>query len=326
MFADDALQRRHVEIAVRIALEMQHDARADLRASLGRLDRIGTLAVRRPLPALRLSGPARKDVDMVGDDEGRIKADAEPADQRFRGPLVAGSFQLLHEGARAGIGDHAERLLEVFAAHADAVVDNGERPCLLVGFYEDAERRIRAGELTGRGLESQLFAGVRSIGDQFSQENVAVGIDGMDDEIEKPGDVGLERSLDSAARRAGRAVVHGVGHRLSAPVGIKRPLISKCGLKIQRRENGKRKGRPRGDAAGLGKGRGYSTQRLEKTARPAIAPPGGWGADEIRRHGEPGHRGNGNKLDPFLGRSRARLGQNHDVSTFLEALAVRLHS
>ena len=326
MFADDALQGRHVEVVLCIALEVQHHARANFGTILGRLDRIGALAVRRPFPAFRLSGAARIDVDMVGDDEGRIETDAESADQRFRRPLVACPLELFHEGARAGIGDDAERLLEVFTAHADAIVDDRKSLRLLVGFDGDAERRVRAGNLPGRRLESQLFAGIRRVGNQLAQENVAVGIDGMDDEIEKSGDVGLERSLDSAARRAGRAIVHGVGHRLKAPVGMERPLISKCGLKIQRQEKGKRKGRPWGNTVGLGKGRNYSTQRLEKTARPAIAPPGGWGADEIRRHGEPGHRGNGNKLDPLLGRSRARLGQNHEISSFLAALAVLSHS
>jgi hypothetical protein len=106
---------------------MQHDAGA-ARRRVGELrGRNGkrALAVRRPQPGHIRPGAARHHLDPLGHHEGRIKADAEPADQRG---LVVGLFGLdaveKRLGARAR--DGAERLGELVAAHADAVVLDGQ--------------------------------------------------------------------------------------------------------------------------------------------------------------------------------------------------------
>src|SRR4029453_10190547 len=66
------------------------------------------------------AGTARIDVDAVGDDEGGVEADAELTDELRVLLLVAG-----HAGEElggAGLGDRAEVLDRLVAAHADAVV------------------------------------------------------------------------------------------------------------------------------------------------------------------------------------------------------------
>ena len=88
-----------------------------------------------PLPsddqsqASSASGAARDHVDPVRHHEGRIEADAELADQR--GALGRlGGLDPLHEGLGAGARDGAERLDHLVAAHADAVVLDGEPAAL----------------------------------------------------------------------------------------------------------------------------------------------------------------------------------------------------
>ena len=65
-------------------------------------------------------GAARQHLDPVGDDEGRIEADAELADQLRILLLVAG--QALEELGGARLGDGAQVRDRFVAAHADAVV------------------------------------------------------------------------------------------------------------------------------------------------------------------------------------------------------------
>ena len=67
------------------------------------------------------------DVDLVGDHEHGIEADAELADQPLaQAVLVFGAANLVEEGARAGIGDGSERRDQFVASHADAIVGDGQ--------------------------------------------------------------------------------------------------------------------------------------------------------------------------------------------------------
>ena len=102
-------------------------------------DREGALAVGRPAPGLVAAGAAGDHLDLVGDHERRIEADAELADQ---GGAFAGLVRLepLHEGLGAGARDGAERLDHLVAAHADAVVLDRERAG--VGVDADGDARL----------------------------------------------------------------------------------------------------------------------------------------------------------------------------------------
>jgi hypothetical protein len=63
---------------------------------------------------------------LVGDDERRVEADAELADQVRVLGAVRG--ELLEELARARLGDGADVLDHLLPRHADAVVRHGDRP------------------------------------------------------------------------------------------------------------------------------------------------------------------------------------------------------
>lgn len=69
----------------------------------------------------------------------------------------------------------------------------GQNALVLIDLDPDRKRRFfrRQGRI-GNRLVAQLFAGVRRIGNQFAQENVAVGIDRMHHEMQKARDIGLK--------------------------------------------------------------------------------------------------------------------------------------
>ena len=161
-------------------------------AAADRADRIFALAVGRPLPGLVAARLARDDVDTVGDHEGRIEADAELADELG---AVLGGLEPLEEGTRAGARDRAQRLGQLVAAHADAVVLDGEALVVSIGADGDARLRIVAEQLGPLDrLIAQLLAGIGSVGDQLAQEDVAVRINRVDHEVKEPRNVGFEGS------------------------------------------------------------------------------------------------------------------------------------
>ncbi len=183
-----------------------------LRAALRRVferqrrDGEGALAVRRPAPGLVRPGAVRIDGDFVRDHERRIEADAELPDER--GGFLARVFgrELVQEGLGAGAGDGAKPAGEVFAGHANAVVREGQR--LGVGIDRDLDRERRAvldQFRLGDRFVAQLLAGVGGVGDELADENLPVGIDRMDHEMQQARNVGLE------ALRAGGFAGRGLG-------------------------------------------------------------------------------------------------------------------
>ncbi len=106
----------------------------------------------------------RIDGDFVRDHEGRIKADAELANER--GGFLASVFgrKLVQEGLGAGAGDGAKPLGQVFAGHADAIVREGQRLGVRIDRNLDREGRAVLDEFRlGDCFVAQLLAGVGGV-------------------------------------------------------------------------------------------------------------------------------------------------------------------
>ena len=208
MVADDTLEGAGLEEFLRGVVQVEGDAGSALRRVFERerRDGEGALAVGRPAPGFVGSSPAGVDDDLVRDHERRIEADAELPDER--GSFLARVFRrkLVQEGLGAGAGDGAKPLRQVFAGHANAIVRKGER--LGVGIDRDLDRERRAvlDQLRlGDQFVAELLAGVGRIGDELADENLPVGIDRMDHEVQQARNVGLE------ALRAGGFAGRGLG-------------------------------------------------------------------------------------------------------------------
>src|SRR5215468_1371154 len=90
--------------------------------------------------------------------------------------------------------DGSEPLHHVLAAHADAIVFDREAFVVSIDQERDAQRRVIAEQVrAGDGFVTQLFAGVGGVRNQLADEDLLVGIDRMDDQVEELGDIGLER-------------------------------------------------------------------------------------------------------------------------------------
>jgi hypothetical protein len=184
---DDALDVVALGVVLGVVHQMQDDARAARRSVIqrGGLDRVGALAVGGPAPCLVAAGAARDHVDLVGDHERRVEADAELSDQGCAVAALVG-LEPFHKGLCAGARDGAERLDHLVMTHADAVVLDGET--LRVGVELDGDARFGIfAEQCRRGdrLVAQPFAGVRGVRNQFAKEHILVGIDRVHHEVQQ---------------------------------------------------------------------------------------------------------------------------------------------
>ena len=169
---------------------MQHDVGAGL-GPRRRLQGVAALAFGRPGPGLVRTRAARRDGDPVGDHEGGVEADAELADEA-RLVLRLGIAEGLAEGPGAGAGDGAEVLRQLGLGHADAGIRQGQGARRLVGADADLGVGRQGGGLVGQGLEATAVHGVGRIGHQFPQKDLAVGIEGVDHEVQQAPDLGTE--------------------------------------------------------------------------------------------------------------------------------------
>ncbi|MNF69944.1 hypothetical protein D3C84_518410 [compost metagenome] len=192
VFLDDVAQAPAVGELFLALFQVQDDARAALGLVDGG-DLELALALRRPMHAFtgRQTGAAAEHVDLVGDDKGRIEAHAELTDQVRVLPLVAG--QVLEEVGGARLGNGAEVGDRVLAAHADAVVLEGDG----LGFLVETDANLQRGAAfqqlgLGQRLKTQLVGGIRGVGDQFAKENFLVGIQRMDHQVQQLLHLGLE--------------------------------------------------------------------------------------------------------------------------------------
>ncbi len=169
---------------------MQHDAVP--RSALSTVATEIAFAARGPAHAFACgqAGAARGHFHFVGNDEGAVEADAELADQLRILLLVAG--QLAQEVAGAGLGNRAQVGDGFGAAHANAVVVDGDG---VGGGIEDAHAQFAVAfqqRRLGQGLEAQLVGGVGGVGDQLAEEDFLVGVQRVDHQLQQLLDFGLE--------------------------------------------------------------------------------------------------------------------------------------
>mmetsp|Transcript_24215 Transcript_24215/g.78143 ORF Transcript_24215/g.78143 Transcript_24215/m.78143 type:complete len:287 (-) Transcript_24215:9-869(-) len=187
---DQVLEAALLEILQLVLLEVARDLGAAAeRLALGILAH-SEGAARGGLPdVLLVIVVLRGDDDAVGDEVRRVEADAELADHVDVGARRHG----LHESLGARLGNGAEVGDHLSLGHANARVDDGERVVRLI--RDEANVQLRVGvehRLVGERLVANLVERVRGVGDKLAEEDLLVGVEGVDDEGHQLVDLGLE--------------------------------------------------------------------------------------------------------------------------------------
>ena len=129
------------------------------------------------------------DSDSVGNEVCGVETNTELTDHGNVGTGGEG----LHELLGAGTGDRTEVVDKVGLGHTDTSVLDGEGLVCLI--RNDVETEVLVGVELARvrkGLVADLVKRIGTVGDQFSEEDLLVGVDGVDDEGKKLRDLGLE--------------------------------------------------------------------------------------------------------------------------------------
>ena len=108
------------------------------------------------------SGATGQDFDLIRDDKGTVKADAELADQRGILLLIAG--ELIKKLCRTRFGDGTQVVDDLFSGHANTVVFDRQR--LGIGVKADRDRivAILGRELRfGDGSKTQPIDGIGGV-------------------------------------------------------------------------------------------------------------------------------------------------------------------
>ena len=161
---------------------------------LALLDRVGAVAGGLPARGGGLAGPAGDQLHAIGGHERGVEADAELADQLGDRLLRFALLQAVDELAGAGLGDRADVGDHLVAAHADAVVVDGEG----ARFWRSASRRISSFSSPSSSsglverLETEAVEGVGRVGDQLAEKDLLVRVQRVDHQVEKLLRLGLK--------------------------------------------------------------------------------------------------------------------------------------
>ena len=120
------------------------------------------------------------DLDVVGHHEGAVESDTELSDG-----FVLLVVDLLLELEGPGVGDVSEVLLHLVGGHPDTVVGYGDRLGIPVDLDIDAEVVLSDLAVGFRqNLVVELVYGIGCVGDELPEEDLLVGVDGVDHHVQ----------------------------------------------------------------------------------------------------------------------------------------------
>ena len=173
------------ELVVGLFLGAFLDAQDDVGAVgvfLGFGDGVAVGAGGFPLPGFVGAVGLGDHCDLIADHEGGVEAHAELADDVD----VVLFLGVLFEFQGSALGDGAQVVFQLLGGHADAVVGDGQGPGGLVDGEADGEIvPVQAGNAVGQGFVVELINGVAGVGDQLPEENLPVGVDGVDHHVQQ---------------------------------------------------------------------------------------------------------------------------------------------
>ena len=214
VLGDDLAQSVGVAVLDRLVAQVQDHVGAAVSAvAVGQL--VGLAAVAHPVDRGGVGqGREAAHLDLLGHHERRVEADAELADQAL-GRLAA-LFEHVREGLGARARDRAEVLDRLGAGQADAVVADRDGLLVLVDGDLDAGLAGGGAQVGARqALETGPVQRVARVADQLAEEDLAVGVEAVGDQVQDLADVRLE----AMALHGGSSGHSGPHDRLCAGMG-----------------------------------------------------------------------------------------------------------
>ena len=121
--------------------------------------------------------------NFLGNHKAGIKADAKLADNIDVIALMVGILFL--ELFRSGMCNRTEVFIELVLCHTDTVIADGNGSSVFIKRKVDCQSVRYIDVFFDKALKGEFVKRVRSIGNELAQEDLAIGIDGVDHEIKQ---------------------------------------------------------------------------------------------------------------------------------------------
>ena len=150
--------------------------------ALARLQGVFATAIGFPERGVVFTRPSAENRDLVRDHEARVEAHPELSDQIGRGVVRFFDISKKFQSARAR--DGAQVFHQFVPGHPDPIVIENQGACL--GIRRDADSQFLVGQQLGLGqsLKAQAVQSIRGIGNQLPEENIFVGVERVDHQVE----------------------------------------------------------------------------------------------------------------------------------------------
>eukprot|EP01002_Notosolenus_urceolatus_P000011 NODE_1002_length_1625_cov_1658.740482_g827_i0.p2 GENE.NODE_1002_length_1625_cov_1658.740482_g827_i0~~NODE_1002_length_1625_cov_1658.740482_g827_i0.p2 ORF type:complete len:498 (-),score=145.06 NODE_1002_length_1625_cov_1658.740482_g827_i0:131-1471(-) len=183
------LQAALLEVLLLVVLELQDDLGSALQGRVGHFGH-GEGPAGAGLPQVsHIIIVLRDHSDLLGNQVGGVETNAELANHGH----VSTSLELLHKSLGPGASDGTQVVDHVRLGHSNAGIEDGQGTLVLVRHDLNAELwLLPKGLLVLDGLKANLIQSVRRVGDQLTQEDFLVGVEGVDNQRHQLIDLGLE--------------------------------------------------------------------------------------------------------------------------------------
>ena len=153
------------------------------------LQGIGTVTGRLPANSLASTSLAGSNSNLLCYHESRIEAHAELPNHflvRQLRIILLCLLQLLQKCLGAGLGNSTDILYHLVPGHADTVIGNSQGMTILVRHQENLIILVALKNITVlQGLKMQLVNSIRRIGNQLTEENLVIGINAVNHQIQQ---------------------------------------------------------------------------------------------------------------------------------------------
>jgi len=188
---DDILESLFLEVFEVVNLEMEDDLGTSgefIRILIVLNNSESTTSSGLPFPLLVIIIRLGDDGELISNQESRVETHTELTNHGD----ISSRRESLHESLGTRLGDGTEVVDKFLLGHTNTGIPDSEGVVGLVGDDSDTEVGFTFDTVASDGLVADLVESIRRVGDEFSEEDFLVGVEGVDDETHQLLDISTE--------------------------------------------------------------------------------------------------------------------------------------
>mmetsp|Transcript_14736 Transcript_14736/g.19260 ORF Transcript_14736/g.19260 Transcript_14736/m.19260 type:complete len:273 (+) Transcript_14736:1475-2293(+) len=206
MLLDQLLDTFLFQVFRHIFLQVENDACTTVNTSIISLgDGEGTTSLRSPCVGIFFVVVFGSNLNLVSYEVSRVETNTKLSNHGN----ISTSAQRFHKLFGSRLGNGTQVVHQISLGHTNTSILNGQGVVGFVSDQFDLQLRLRVQDCrVSQRLVTDLIKSITSIGNQFSQENLLVGVKGVDDQRKKLVDISRE-GIAFSSFRGGNNFTHG---------------------------------------------------------------------------------------------------------------------